>query len=231
MFAYYAHWIENFSTKVAPLIGIETFPLTNKAVSAFETLRSNLSSACLHCINDEEPFTVECDASTLAIGATLNQNGNPVAFMSRTLTKSERRYSAIEKEASAIIEAVRKWPHFLHARAFTLVTDQQFIAFMLDKQKRSKIENAKIQQWRFELGTFEYTIHYRPGLNNYAADLFSRIYSSLTSASPNKNLYYTHKTLGHPGITRFWHFIRSKNLPYSLFDVKKTVKTTTRAQR
>ena len=40
MFVYYARWIKNFSTKIAPLIGIETFPLNNKAVLAFETLRS-----------------------------------------------------------------------------------------------------------------------------------------------------------------------------------------------
>ena len=52
-------------------------------------LSSNLSSACLHCINDEEPFTVERDAPDLAIGATLNQNSHPVAFMSHTLTKSK----------------------------------------------------------------------------------------------------------------------------------------------
>ena len=176
----------------------------------------------MHCLNDEEPFTVECDASDLAIGATLNQNGRPVAFMSRTHTKREQRYSAIEKVATAIIEAVRKWTHFLHARAFTLVTDQQSIAFMLDQRKRNKIKNTKIQQCRFELGTFEYTIHYRPGLNNYVADLFSRICSSLTSASTNKNLYYIYETLEQPGITRLWHFIRSKNLPYLLSDVKKT---------
>ena len=69
-------------------------------------LSSNLSSACLHCINDEEPFTVERDAPDLAIGATLNQNSRPVAFMSHTLTKSKQRYSAIVKEATAIIEAV-----------------------------------------------------------------------------------------------------------------------------
>ena len=64
---------------------------------AFETLCSNLSSACLHCINDKEPFTVKCDASDLAIGLTLNQNSRPIVFMSCTLTKSEQCYSAIEK--------------------------------------------------------------------------------------------------------------------------------------
>ena len=144
-------------------------------------LRKCLLNACLQCINDDEPFTVECDASDLAIGATLNQSGRSVAFMSRTLTKSERRYPSLEKEATAIIEAVCKWAHFLHARPFTLITDQQSIAFMFYQRKRSKIKNAKIQQWRFELGTFEYTIHYRPSIEILAPNALFCICGLITS--------------------------------------------------
>ena len=88
-------------------------------------------------------------------------------------------------------------------------------------EKMSKIKNAKIQQWRFELGSFEYNIHYRPGVNNSVPDALSRICSSLNPLF-SSNLPQIHDTLGHPGITRLWHFIRSKNLPYSLADVKKT---------
>ena len=106
MFAYYARWIEDFSNKMALLIAPDSFPLSEEVVERFEMLRNCLLSACLHCISNDQPFTVECDASDQAIGATLNQNGRPVAFMPRTLSKSERRYPSIEKEAIAMIEAV-----------------------------------------------------------------------------------------------------------------------------
>jgi len=55
-----------------------------------------------------EPSTVECDASDFAIAATFNQNGRPVAFMCRNLSKTECNYPTAEKEATSIIEAVRK---------------------------------------------------------------------------------------------------------------------------
>ena len=110
-------------------------------------LRKALLNACLNFINDDELFRVKCDASDLAIGATLNQSGRPLAIMSRTLTKSERRFLSVEKEPRAIIEGVRKWAHFFHSRPFTLITNQQYIAFMYDQLKKAKqIENAKIQQ-------------------------------------------------------------------------------------
>ena len=65
--------------------------------------------------------------------------------MSRTLQNSELHYPPVEKEATAIIEAVRKWSHFLARRQFTLITDQRLVAFMLDSRKRTKIKNNKIQ--------------------------------------------------------------------------------------
>ena len=218
MFAYYAKWIPHFSDKIKPLQKATTFPLDPNALAAFNTLKKELENAALQHIDESLPFVVECDASEVALSATLNQAGRPVAFMTRMLHGSELHYPAVEKEAMAIVEAVRKWQHFLARRHFTLKTDQRSVAFMFDSRKRTKIKNNKIQAWRLELGSFSYTVEYRPGKDNVAPDSFTRAFSASMSSN---NLEEIHIGLCHPSVTRMLHFIKSKNLPYSTEEVKK----------
>ena len=59
---------------------------------------------------------------------------------------------------------------------------------------------------------------YRPGPENYAADALSRATCGAVSDDTLKNL---HESLSHPGVTRMNHFVRSKNLPYSVEEIKK----------
>ncbi len=46
-----------------------------------------------------------------------------VAFVSRTLTATERKYSMVKKEALACVWAVEKWWPYLWGQHFTLRTD------------------------------------------------------------------------------------------------------------
>jgi len=114
---------QDFSTKAEPLFKAEDFPLNSAALKAFTTLKNDLAQASLGCIQKDIPFEIESDASDYAITAILSQGGRPVAYVSRTLNSCEKNYPAIEKEATAIIEAVRKWSHFLKCRYLTLTTD------------------------------------------------------------------------------------------------------------
>ena len=61
------------------------------------------------------------------------------------------KHAAIEKEAQAIIEAIRHWRHFLTGQHFTLRTDQKSVYYMFDQRNRGKIKNDKIMRWRIEL--------------------------------------------------------------------------------
>jgi len=77
------------------------------------------------------PLGVACDASAVGIGATLfhhysDGSERPIANISKTLTASQRNYSQIQKEALAIIYALKKFFQYLYGKKFILVTDRQF---------------------------------------------------------------------------------------------------------
>ena len=59
---------------------------------------------------------------------------------------------------------------------------------------------------------------YRPGSENQVPDAFTRFSASITNNT--NDLLYLHEALCHPGVTRLMHFVKSKNLPYSIEDVK-----------
>ena len=221
-FSHYSKWIPNFSHKVKPLARTNSFPLSAEALKAIEDMKKDIKNSVICCIDETIPFTVECDASDIALAATLNQKGRPVAFFSRTLSSHELLYPSVEKEAMAIVESVRFWRHFLAPRRFTLVTDQRSISFMFNTNLKSrKIKNQKFQRWRIELSTYNYDIHYRPGKFNECADALSRI----CSASSGVSLKVIHEQLCHPGVTRLLHFIKTRNLPFSVEEVKSTVRS------
>ena len=219
LFAYYSKWVPNFSDRIGRLKNAKTFPLNEEELADFESLKDAIGAATLQAIDETIPFTVECDASDIAVSATLNQNGRPVAFMSRSLQGSELAYPPVEKEATAIIEAVRKWEDLLIRQHFVLITDQRSVAFMMDSRRRTKVKNNNILCWRLDLASFGYSIRYRPGKENVGPDTLTRAFCAAISAS-DSHLEALHKELCCPGVTRLWHFVRSKNLPYSLEDVK-----------
>ena len=218
MFAYYSKWISRFSDKIQPLIHNPEFPLREAALASFKRLKQDLLKSCLTCINENETFEIECDASDSAVAAILSQRGRPVAFTSKTLSTRETRYPAVEKEAMAIIHGIRKWGYLLHGRKFRLITDQKALSFIFRKGHRNKIKNAKLSIWKLELSLFDYEIFHRPGVQNVAPDAISRFSCSMNQSA--KDLVEIHKILGHPGTRRLSHFVRAKNLPFSMDEIK-----------
>ncbi len=81
--------------------------------------------------NETDPFMVEADASEGAVGAILSQKQNrkwrPVAFMSKSLSATDRNYEIYDKELLAIMLALSEWHHYLMgaAKDIEIWTDHQ----------------------------------------------------------------------------------------------------------
>ena len=93
----------------------------------FEEAKSILDEANFLIHYDrEKTLSLACDASPYGLGAVLlhqvpDSSEKPITFASRTLTKTERNYSQIEKEALAIVYAVKKFHQYLFGRHFFFV--------------------------------------------------------------------------------------------------------------
>jgi len=102
----------------------------------------------------------------------------------------------VEKETTAIIEAVRSWSHFSKSRRFTLVTDEEVVSFIFDQSNRGKIKTPRIL--KLELSHMTYDIRHKPGRKDVAVNASSHACVSSTLTS----LQNLHQYLGHPGYAR-----------------------------
>ena len=98
---------------------------------AFTTAKQCLVMApVLAHYNPNLPIRLAADASAYGIDAVISHvfldgTDRPVAFVSRTLTATERNYAQIQKEALSLIHAVQKFHQYLYGRSFVLVTDHK----------------------------------------------------------------------------------------------------------
>ncbi|KAI4897681.1 hypothetical protein NFI96_029695 [Prochilodus magdalenae] len=120
-----------------------------------------------------EEVTLQCDASETGLGAALLQNGQPIAFASRTLTPTEQRYAQIEKECLAIVFACDKFDQYLHGRDhITVHSDHKPLEAIF--KKSLLMAPKRLQRMLLRLQRYQIHLLYRPGKELHLADFLSR---------------------------------------------------------
>ena len=119
------------------------------------------------------PIYLQTDASEFGIGAYLFQivggAHRPVAFLSKSLNKVQRKWAIPDKEAYAIFYSLKKWDHLLRDVKFTLQTDHENLTYI-------NFEGTpKVRRWKLLIQEYDFILEFIKGEDNIVADAGSRL--------------------------------------------------------
>ena len=101
----------------------------------------------------------------------------PIAYASRSMTETEKRYAQIEKEALAATWACEKFATYILGMKFLIETDHKPLIPLLGTKHLDSLP-PQILRFRLHLARFDYSIQHVPGKLLYTADTLSRSPSS-----------------------------------------------------
>ena len=117
-----------------------------------------------------QQFVIETDASDMGIGAVLMHNQHPVAYLSKALGPRNQALSVYEKECMPILLAIEKWRSYLQHQPLVIITHHRSLQHLTEQRVTSKLQHKAL----IKLMDLQYTIQYKKGVNNAAADALSR---------------------------------------------------------
>ena len=142
---------------------------------AFDKLKDALSTApVLAAPQQDQPYEVHTDASDVAVGAGIMQEGRVVAYMSQQLNKHQRNYDVRTKEALAIHCAFRKYRYLLMGPPVSVYSDHESLLRLPLPDNQLP---GRLARWHQFLSDFN-IVHwyYRRGRQHDLPDALSRIY-------------------------------------------------------
>ncbi|KAG5897528.1 hypothetical protein JTB14_004303 [Gonioctena quinquepunctata] len=130
------------------------------------------------CPNFDLPFIVQTDASAYGIGAVLTQNRpdvgeRVVSYLSRSLTKQERKFFTTERECSAVIWSIEKLRPYIEGTHFTIVTDHWSLCWL----NNLKDPTRRLGRWSLKLQQYSFDLVHSKGKENVVPDMLSRTVS------------------------------------------------------
>ncbi len=180
MSGFYRRFCPSYAEIARPLTHLTKkdvdFYWTNECDLAFQLLKKSLTEAPILAFPDPRmPYKVYTDASHYAIGGVITQEfpegERAIQYISHQLSKTQRNWPTIEKEAYAIIYCVQKLRQYLLGAKFTIYTDHKPLRSLFT----AEMKNARVQRWAIILEEYGCDVQYTTGKSNVQADLLSRI--------------------------------------------------------
>ena len=186
VFNFYRRFVPNASTILEPLNQLRRSGVPwrwgEEQKSAFLKSKQHLlNSQVLVHFDPKLPISVVADSSSYGIGAVLSHiidgQERPVCFASKTLLPAERNYPQVEREALAIVFALKYFHTYLWGQPnFRVVTDHKPLLGLFSPTKPiSPMASGRIQRWALMLQAYSFDLVHRSGVILGTADALSRL--------------------------------------------------------
>ncbi|GFX25608.1 retrovirus-related Pol polyprotein from transposon gypsy [Trichonephila clavipes] len=142
-----------------------------EAQKAFHAVKAAITKVPVFKKPDfKKPFELFTDASSIGVGAVLNQEQRPVVFASRTLSVAERNYTVTERECLAVVWALNKFRTYLGSLPIKVITDHAALKHLTYGKNLSN----RMNRWALKLADFNIEWEHRSETQNAVADVLSR---------------------------------------------------------
>ena len=181
---YYRKFVRNYADKAHSLTQLtkkdSDWNWGPEQDKAFNLLKDGLTSPpILSYPNFLRDFIIHTDASGYGVGSVLAQIQEEhgvkkevvIAYTSQHLNNTQANWSTVEKEAYAIVHAVKTFYPYLCGRKFQVLTDHRPLQWLMTVKEPT----GRLARWALLLQEFDIEITYRPGKTNQNADCLSRI--------------------------------------------------------
>ena len=141
-----------------------SFAWDENSNNSFQKIKSILEEALpkpLRYYDRNKPMTLQCNASLKGLGACSIQEGQPIAFVSKSLTDTETHYANIERELLAIIFGCEKFHMYLYGRSFIVETDHKPLEII--SMKNLIAAPVRLQRMLLRLQQYDMVITHRQG--------------------------------------------------------------------
>jgi len=147
---YYRRFIKNFAQVARPMNVLMRKDIKwqweEEQQKAFDELKRVFTTRPVLAAPDlDKEFRVEADASNYTTSRVLSMKGSdelwrPVAFISKSLSDTERNYEIHNKEMLAVVRCLKAWRHFLKGATmkFEIWTDHKNLEYFMKAQKLNR---------------------------------------------------------------------------------------------
>ena len=131
-----------------------------------------LSQHVLAYFDPSKSITLQVDASQHGVEGALFQEGRPIAFESKSLSKADEKYAQIEKELYAILFGCKRFHQYVYRHKIMVQKDHKPLESIM--KKPLGLAPPHLHRMLLQLQRYNLEVHHVPGKNIPVADVLSR---------------------------------------------------------